>query len=491
MMNSLPASAESVTQGQGQASRIYQAGTLRYTTAGIVVLFAWLLWGDFCLYLMESVIPRVLPLQLKALGASGSLTTALLTVVPGVIGIVWNPVISTWSDRCRSRWGRRIPFMLAGTPLVVILLVALGWSDAIGATLHRMAPQMFSPAIVMMAVISVLVVGFYSCNVVVYNLYFSLFNDVVPREFMGRFAVLFRVIGTSAGAAFNILIFPHAQTHLREIYIGAALLYGVAYVMMCLKVKEGQYPPPPSKETTAGKHRDVIRSYFRECFSQRFYVWYFLSSAFYGVSALMMPFLLLMNLSLGLTMQQVGWINGFAAILSIPAFLVTGFLMERVGVLKLYFWMKVTQVVAMGGLMVFLFIELPPLWIVVVSATFNIMLLCVNAVLLVAGIPINMMLMPREQFAQFSSANALLCGACGIVGGVVGGFFIDAMKGLYTGSDFAYRYAPVWATVFAALSAFYFYKVYHFVTGTHGSDLTTFVPPPVVPISTSISTKIS
>jgi Na+/melibiose symporter-like transporter len=490
-MNSLPASAESTAQGQRKAPKIYEAGTLRYTTAGIVILFVWLLWGDFSLYLMQAVIPNVLPLQLKALGASGSLTTALLTVVPGVIGIVWNPVISTWSDRCRSRWGRRIPFMLAGTPLTVILLMALGWSDTIGVALHRMAPQMFSPAIVMMAVISVLVVGFYSCNVVVYNLYFSLFNDVVPREFMGRFAVLFRVVGTSAGAAFNILIFPHAQMHLREIYVGAALLYGVAYVMMCLRVKEGQYPALTKIETTSGGHLSMIRSYFRECFSQRFYVWYFLSGAFSVVAFLMLPFLMLMNLSLGLTMKQVGWINGFAAILSIPAFLVTGFLMERVGALKLYFWMKVAQVVAMGGLMIFLFIELPPLWIVAVSITFNVLLLCVNAILLVAGIPINMMLMPREQFAQFSSANALLCGACGIVGGVLGGLFMDGMKRLHGGSDFAYRYAPLWATVFAALSAFYFYKVYRFITDTHGSDLTTFVPPPVAPLPASISNKIS
>lgn len=34
--------------------RIYEAGTLRYTTAGLAVLFAWLLWGDFCYVIFEA-----------------------------------------------------------------------------------------------------------------------------------------------------------------------------------------------------------------------------------------------------------------------------------------------------------------------------------------------------------------------------------------------------------------------------------------------------
>jgi len=454
--------------------------------SGVITLFFWLLWGDFCLYLLQAVLPNVLPLQLKSLGASNSFTTGLLTVVPSVMGLIWNPVVATWSDRYRSRWGRRIPFLLAGTPLIVLVFLGLGWSDAIGDFLHRMAPHSLSPSVVLLGVIAVLVVGFNACNAIVYNLYFALFNDVVPREMMGRFAVLFRVVGTSAGAAFNLLVFRHAQTHLREIYVGAALLYGVAYLAMCLKVKEGEYPSLPERQSGSSGFIELIRGYFRECFSHSFYVYIFLMAAFWIVAAAMMPFLLLMNFSLGLTIQQVGWLNGSAALLSIPAFFITGFLMERVSLLKLYLWMKIGQIVAFGGLMIFLFVELPPAWCFGVNITFNVLLLSVNAVLLVVGVPIHMALYPRERFGQFSSAGLMVSGACGIAGGVLGGLFMDGMKGICRGSDYAYRYAPVWATVSSVLSAYCFYKVYRWVVDTHGHDLTTYVPPEVAPPSVPI-----
>ena len=46
----------------------YHCGTLSYTKAGLFVLFAWLLWGDFCFTMMETVVPSIMPLKMKALG---------------------------------------------------------------------------------------------------------------------------------------------------------------------------------------------------------------------------------------------------------------------------------------------------------------------------------------------------------------------------------------------------------------------------------------
>jgi glycoside/pentoside/hexuronide:cation symporter, GPH family len=61
-------------------------------------------------------------------GAEGSgvperLPVALVGVALGVgrfIEIFDDPIIGWWSDRTRSRWGRRIPFLLLGTPLVAL-----------------------------------------------------------------------------------------------------------------------------------------------------------------------------------------------------------------------------------------------------------------------------------------------------------------------------------------------------------------------------------
>ena len=36
---------------------LYRCGTLTYTKAGLFFLFAWLLWGDFCLHLVGAAMP--------------------------------------------------------------------------------------------------------------------------------------------------------------------------------------------------------------------------------------------------------------------------------------------------------------------------------------------------------------------------------------------------------------------------------------------------
>ena len=48
----------------------FRVGTLRYTKAGLALVFVWLLWGDFVFTLMESVAPSIVPLRLKELGIS-------------------------------------------------------------------------------------------------------------------------------------------------------------------------------------------------------------------------------------------------------------------------------------------------------------------------------------------------------------------------------------------------------------------------------------
>jgi hypothetical protein len=43
----------------------YSSGTLSYTKRALFVLFGWLLCGDFCLVMMETVVPAVLSLNAR------------------------------------------------------------------------------------------------------------------------------------------------------------------------------------------------------------------------------------------------------------------------------------------------------------------------------------------------------------------------------------------------------------------------------------------
>ena len=144
--------SDSITPDQAHAEarhrKFYHCGTLAYTTVGVAILFGWLLWGDFCFTLMDSVVPSILPLKLKDLGSANWLMGLILTTIPGILGITVNPWISVKSDRCRSRWGRRIPFIVFAMPFLCASLALLGWSDDITLWLHHNAAFLrnFAPA---------------------------------------------------------------------------------------------------------------------------------------------------------------------------------------------------------------------------------------------------------------------------------------------------------------------------------------------------------
>ena len=53
----------------GATAGVFRCGSLIYTRKGLTLLFAWLLWGDFCFALMETIVPSILPLKLRALDA--------------------------------------------------------------------------------------------------------------------------------------------------------------------------------------------------------------------------------------------------------------------------------------------------------------------------------------------------------------------------------------------------------------------------------------
>ena len=62
-----------------------RCGTLTYTKAALVTLFIWLLWGDFCFTLMETVVPSIVPLHLKGLNCPNWLIGVILSTIPNLM----------------------------------------------------------------------------------------------------------------------------------------------------------------------------------------------------------------------------------------------------------------------------------------------------------------------------------------------------------------------------------------------------------------------
>ena len=108
-------------------------------------------------------------------------------------------------------------------------------------------------------------------NSFVGSVFWYLFNDVVPEHLLARFMSLFRLVSLLTASVYNFFIFRHAGTHSTQILSGISLLYFFGFGLMCLKVKEGKYPPAPAYVDGQGGGFSAIETFAQECLTLRHY----------------------------------------------------------------------------------------------------------------------------------------------------------------------------------------------------------------------------
>jgi maltose/moltooligosaccharide transporter len=456
----------------------FRIGTLQYTRATLVMLFVWLLWGDFCLTLMELVVPSVLPLKLQSLNASNVLIGVIISTIPNALNFSVCPIVSFHSDRYRSRMGRRIPFLLWATPPLALFLVLIGWSDRIGGWLHRssVGNHLHLPEVsLVLALIAFFMVMFQIFNNFVASVYYYLFNDVVPQAFLGRFMSLFRVMGTAAGAVFNFWIYPHALTHTVQIFTIAGAIYFVSFMMMCWKVKEGQYPPPPQNVDGRTGLNASVKTFFVESFSHWFYWEFFLANTFWAMSFCVAAFIVFLNLSIGLHLDQLGKITGWASLVSALLLYPAGLLSDKIHPLRTMLIAQGLIVVVGPTNLIWLMVHPTPSRVLIFVVVYAIICLPLNTLYNAALFPMYMRLLPTERYGQFCSADAMVKSISVMIGGPLAGLFMDVLKSHYHGDPYYYRYAPGWMVLMQLISFIFLYRVYRYWK-RHGGD-TSYVPP--------------
>ena len=454
-MTCSPASApESKPEVSVAGGKIYRCGPLSYSLRSLLMLFAWLLWGDFCFTLMETVGPSVLPLKLKSLGASNMLMSVIMSTLPSVLNMTVCPWVSFKSDRYRSRWGRRIPFILWSTPFLVLCLGMIGWSETMTPGLQRLVPALgkLAPATVTIALIAFFYVVFQFFNMFVDSVFWFLFNDVVPPQFLGRFMGLFRMVGTGASTIYNYFIFKYAETNMRVILTGGALLFFVGFMLMCLCVKEGPYPPPPDAEAPPKGIAGVIKAFGQQSFSVRFYWYFYLMNAFTAVAGACGLFEVFFNKQMGLTLEQIGKLGAYGGIASLVATYFTAIFVDRWHPLRVSAYSAIFGAVTGFRVWIWLAITLPGTVYFWVSLGGTLVFRFSSVLTNSCGIPLFMRLMPKSLYGQFCSANSIITSLATIAAGLLAGIFMDGMKWCYGGSDFAYRWGFAWAWVFNCCS---------------------------------------
>ena len=69
------------------------------------------------------------------------------------------------------------------------------------------------------------------------------------------------------------------QSHFPLIFFGIGLVYGLSFLAMCWRVKEGTYPAPQPIKEGEGGFLPALRLYFRNCFAKPYYLWVFAAIA--------------------------------------------------------------------------------------------------------------------------------------------------------------------------------------------------------------------
>jgi MFS family permease len=254
------------------------------------------------------------------------------------------------------------------------------------------------------------------------------------------------------------------------ILIGAAILYLVGFGLLCLNIREGEYPPPPPY--IGGKKGTLAATvtYLKETHSDRLYWYQWLGNIIgaigggaggIGSNLSLTPFALLFYLAIGMSTAQIGYIFGTIGVSVGFMVLVTGWLADKYHPIR----------VAMAGTILGTFVVTPLnfiwlFWHFSPQTAFHINL--AMAIFLMApsiamvGVydpPLLMRLFPRSRFGQFCSVNAVWRSGGGMLSGILVGLFLDHLS-KSVGKDRAYFFIPVWQFIFAAPGFFLLLALY-------------------------------
>jgi maltose/moltooligosaccharide transporter len=453
-----------------QSEKKFHCGTLTYTKFGLVILFSSLLWGDFCFNLVQNVLPVALPLKLKSLGTENWLMAAIMQTMP-VLLLPLHPWISVKSDRCRSKWGRRIPFIALALPFLSASLITLAFSESISAWLgtHILIFHSIAPATLTIAVIALLYLVYMFFGAFTNSAFYLVFNDVIPPQFIGRFWGMFRIFSALAGLTYNWFVFKYLESNMREVLLGAAVLYFIGLGAMCLFVKEGKYPPIETEMGKANGSVEAVKIFLKESFSQKFYLAIFGFTVFGALGAAVNMFGIFFTKDcMGLSMEQLGKMGAWGQISTLLAIAVTATFIDRWHPLRVSAYAAIFGIIHTFMPWVWIFVSLPTQIIFYLFSAWIIISQFQGAIGSAAGMPLYMRVFPKSRFGQFCSAQGLLTTLVSAGAVILGGAFIDLLGRFFIQPNFEYRFLWVWQLVFgipATICIIYAYRTWHRMGG--------------------------
>jgi Na+/melibiose symporter-like transporter len=422
------------TRDADAAAPIYRAGSLVYNSAGLRTVFAWLLGADLVFTLIDVIEPRVLPVLLKLHGATDTQIGVILGVFNAVLQLLIMPPLGYWSDRLRTRWGRRIPVLFWVTPFVTLFLALTPFSPEIAAWLSGVPVlnnwMHLLPVAPVILVFGVLVLLYRAVQTATNVCYFGLVRDVVPITHMGRFLALFRVFGALGNAIILYWLLGLTETHSKQIFVGIAVLNLVGFLLLCWFVREGEYPPVERNPATEGAGRatrfwEAAKTFVRESYRHPVYLWfYFVRVCLYGALLGLSSFTVFFpQHELGLSLKEVGRITAYPQLVFVLIAFPIGWWVDRRGPVEVLRYGLV--VITLGYVYTFLFGN-DRVAFLIGSMVFGVAFW----VVMMAQLKLTADVFHPQRYSQLAGANTIVQSiAIAVIFSYGAGKLLDALKG--------------------------------------------------------------
>ncbi|HKW78734.1 MAG TPA: MFS transporter [Candidatus Limnocylindria bacterium] len=338
----------------------------------------------------------------------------LLSQERSLAGAVVQPIVGAWSDRTRTRIGRRKPFFIGGVTLTAASLLFLAG---------------FPPLIPMLIVLSV---NAFFLNVAV-DPYYALMADLVPLEQRGRVGALlavFNMAGQIVATLAGLFLWDRSP---ELVFVIVAVVLVISFAVTTIFVKE---PPPPP--VTREPLRLDIGGYVSGLFAQRELVKYVLAAALFWLgTGGVLPYLTrfgvhVLGLSEGEAFQLFLPALGGTIVGAVPA----GYLADRRG----------KKPVLAAGVLAFGLIALVGSQVQDTPQA----LLAMGVIGLANGfwtalaIPLLIDLVPPERAAEMTGLGSAVWSLAQPIGAVVAGMLIESFD--------TYRVSFIGAAIFVLLS---------------------------------------
>jgi MFS family permease len=376
-------------------------------------------------YLWQGMGALILPRLILGLVPEAHRGTALavLSALGAVVAILVQPAAGALSDRCRIRWGRRKPFMVAGTLGDLVCLLGLALVGSYGALIIPYCALQI-------------------CSNTAEGAYQGLLPDQVPSSDRGRASGYYGLavfIGTAIGFLLTGMLISIGHIRLALLSVGVVLVLALLVTQLFVPDSPAKDPLPSRRLAIMGvfSFRPRENPDFTKLLAARLlslmgitgltdFALLFIKATFYPGSGSAIA-----NRASGATSTLLAVVVLFAIVVTLPA----ARLSQRVGrktIIRAASWL--------GGVGTLLLIFASSFSLVYVYAV-GVLIGCAFGMLLSVDWAFVVDLVPPESAGRFMGISNLATAGSGILATVIAGPLLDFGNGLHHNAGFPMIFA--------------------------------------------------